>query len=311
MAAVLLATSLPAAGPQVTAASGATDKGWHGETMPDGMERGEHTGEYVWKKDRAIMVYVPPGPFTMGSDKGEEWEKPAHTVELDGFYIDKYEVSWRKWKASGLPYRTVPNVREPVVFPPDWGLRNAHPVVNLTWHDAKQYAAWAGKRLPTEAEWEKAARGTDGRDFPWGNEPPTYKRAMYEDHPLSQTSTAPVSCCGEGASPYGVFNMAGNVWEWCEDSYLPGFYASSPKKNPVNLAKSDQKILRGGAFQLAPHYLRTFHRYWLTDIDRISDIGFRTVVSGVPHSGLSSTPAPTAPSPPTGPRPGRADGRRR
>ncbi|HYO16522.1 MAG TPA: SUMF1/EgtB/PvdO family nonheme iron enzyme [Thermoanaerobaculia bacterium] len=74
----------------------------------------------------------------------------------------------------------------------------------------------------------------------------------YEDHLLSQTSTAPVNCCGEGASPYGAFNMAGNVWEWCEDSYLPGLYASSPKKNPVNLEKSNQKILRGGAFNWRP-----------------------------------------------------------
>lgn len=278
MAAVLFAVSLPAQGPDA-------GKGWHGETMPPGIERGEKTGEYVWKKDQAIMVYVPPGPFTMGSDNGQEWEKPAHTVDLDGFYIDQYEVSWRKWKASGLPYRTVPNVRESVVFPPDWGLRNAHPVVHVTWHDAKKYAAWAGKRLPTEAEWEKAARGTDAREFPWGNEPPTYKRAMYVDHPLSQTSTAPVSCCEDGVSPYGAFNMAGNVWEWCEDSYVPGFYAKSPRKNPVNLEKSNEKILRGGAFQLEPHYLRTYHRYWLSDVDRISDIGFRTVVNGVPHAG--------------------------
>ncbi len=285
-AAVLCAVFAPALMAQTPAQT--PRKGWYGEALPEGLERGATTGEYVWQKDSSIMVYVPPGPFTMGSDQGQEWEKPAHTVELDGFYIDKYEVSWRKWKASGLPYRTVPNVREPVVHPPDWGLRNAHPVVHVTWIEAKKYAAWAGKRLPTEAEWEKAARGTDGREFPWGNDQPTPHRAMFEGHPLSLTSTAPVNCCQEGASPYGAMNMAGNVWEWCEDSYLPGFYASSPKKNPVNLGKSREKILRGGAFQLQPAYLRTYHRYWLLEIDRISDIGFRTVVNGVPHSGLNS-----------------------
>ena len=273
-AAVLLAFLPPA--------DGAAGKGWYGETLPDGLERGLTTGEYIWKKDGAVMVYVPPGTFTMGSDQGQEFERPARKVDLDGFYIDKYEVSWRKWRASGLPYAKVPNVREPIVHPPDWGLRDAHPVVHVTWHDAQRYAAWAGKRLPTEAEWEKAARGADGRDFPWGNEPATYKRAMYVDHPLSLTSTAPVNCCLEGASPYGAVNMAGNVWEWCEDTYQPGFYKDAPAKNPVNRAKGDQKILRGGAFQLDAAFMRTWHRYWLSDVDRISDIGFRTVVSGVP-----------------------------
>jgi len=287
LAAVLCAFLGPAVLPAATPAPAGEGKGWHGEALPGGIERGEAVGEYVWKKDGAIMVYVPPGPFTMGNDKANGAASPAHKVDLDGYYIDKYEVSWRKWKASGLPYRTVPNVREPVVFPPDWGLRNAHPVVNVTWYDAKQYAAWAGKRLPTEAEWEKAARGTDGREFPWGNELPTIRRAMYVDHPLSLTATAPVNCCLEGASPYGAVNMAGNVWEWCEDSYLPGFYAKSAAKNPVNLGKSREKILRGGAFQLDVPYLRTYHRYWLTDVDRISDMGFRTVVSGVPHSGFN------------------------
>ena len=292
LAAFLLCTAAAlAAMPQAPAVSEAR-KGWRGETMPDGLERGRTTGEYVWKKDKAIMVYVPPGPFLMGSDKGGDSDK-VHEIDLDGFYIDKYEVSWRKWKASGLPYRPVPDDRANMVYPPDWGLRDAHPVVHVTWHEAKQYAAWAGKRLPTEAEWEKAARGTDGRDYPWGNDPPTPQRAMYEGHPLALTSTAPVNCCQEGASPYGALNMAGNVWEWCEDSYLPGFYAASPRKNPVNLAKTKEKILRGGAFQLQPPYLRTYNRYWLLDIDRISDIGFRTVVNGVPHSGLDSgQPAP-------------------
>ena len=282
--------------------------GWHGEAMPAGLERGEKTGEYVWKKDGAVMVYVPPGPFTMGHDKGGDSEGPAHTVDLDGYYIDKYEVSWRKWKASGLPYNPWPDGRKGIVYPPDWGLRDAHPVVHVTWHDAREYAAWAGKRLPTEAEWEKAARGTDGREFPWGNDLPTIKHAMYEDHPLSLTSTAPVNCCVDGASPYGAVNMAGNVWEWCEDSYLPSFYAKSPAKNPVNLGKSNEKILRGGAFQLDSYFLRTYRRYWLQDIDRISDMGFRTVVSGVPHSGFNverepRPPAPTAPSPTSVPRP--------
>ena len=141
-------------------------RGWHGETMPEGLSRAKKEGEYIWKKDGTVMVYVPPGAFTMGSDQGEPSAKPPHKVELDGFYIDKFEVSWRRWKESGLPYLTEVNERIQQVQPPDWGLHDAQPVVHVTWHDAKRYAAWAGKRLPTEAEWEKAARGTDGRTYP-------------------------------------------------------------------------------------------------------------------------------------------------
>ena len=272
---LFIAVSIAGSGPAGAAA------GWHGETMPEGLSRGKTQGEYVWKKDGAIMVYVPPGPFTMGSDQGEPSARPAHPVELDGFYIDKNEVSWRRWKESGLRYLTEINERLQVVQPPDWGLHDAQPVVNVSWRDAKSYAAWAGKRLPTEAEWEKAARGTDARTYPWGNDPPTFERAIWVDHPMSRTSTAPVNCCRAGASPYGAVNMAGNVWEWCEDTYSPGFYAESPRKNPINRAKGDLRVLRGGALQLGPTFLRTYNRYWLTDIDRISDIGFRTVLSGV------------------------------
>jgi formylglycine-generating enzyme required for sulfatase activity len=268
-------------GTALTAAAKGPREGWHGETMPEGLERGKKEGEYVWKKDGTLMVYVPPGPFTMGSDKGEVAEKPAHTVELDGFYIDKYEISWRKWKASGLPYLEGRDDRLQTVQAPDWGIHDGQPVVNVSWIEARKYTAWAGKRLPTEAEWEKAARGTDGREYPWGNEPITNERAISREHPISDISTAPVNCCQAGASPYGAVNMAGNVWEWCEDSYSPDYYASSPRRNPLNKQAGVVKIVRGGAMQLNSRYLHTYSRYWLSDVERISDVGFRTVVSGV------------------------------
>jgi formylglycine-generating enzyme required for sulfatase activity len=255
--------------------------GWHGETMPAGLERGEKKGEYVWNKDGSVMVYVPPGPFLMGSDTGELHEQPAHQADLDGYYIDKYEVSWRKWKASGLPYSEVVNIRLSIVQPPDWGIRDSHPVLNVDWHDAKRYAEWSGRRLPSEAEWEKAARGTDGRKYPWGNQPPDFERVIWDLHPISQESTAPVNCCEPGASPYGAMNMAGNVMEWCEDTYDNHYYAKSPAKNPVNRAPGDSRVLRGGAFLLEESFLRTYFRYRLLAIDRVPYIGFRTVLSGV------------------------------
>lgn len=255
--------------------------GWHGERMPEGLARGDRPGEYVWRKDGSVMVYVPPGPFPMGSLDGDEDERPVHEVYLDGYYIDKHEVSWGQWRLSGLPYSKTIGERRPRPEPPDWGIVDDQPVLNVSWQDAQSYVEWAGKRLPTEAEWEKAARGTDGRKYPWGSEPPDFEKAVWKDHPISLTSTAPVTCCAAGASPYGALNMAGNVYEWCQDVYDPGFYADSPKKNPVNEGPGRYRVLRGGAFVLEVPDLRSSYRYRLLEVDRAPYIGFRTVVSGV------------------------------
>lgn len=255
------------------------EEGWHGETMPPGLERAEVEGEYRWPRDGSIMVFVPPGPFLMGSDEGDRDERPQRRVELAGYYIDKYEVSWGQWKRSGLPYSTVTGSRRPRPEPPDWGILDNHPMVNLNWNEAKAYTAWAGKRLPTEAEWEKAARGTDGRTYPWGNEPPTFDRAIWHDHPQSSMSTSEVSCCAAGASPYGVFNLAGNVYEWCEDTYDGAFYKTAPSRNPVNRSDGRYRVMRGGAFTLERSDLRSALRYRLLPVDRGPYIGFRTALS--------------------------------
>lgn len=254
--------------------------GWHGEVMPRGLERAQAEGEYSWAKDGSIMVYVPPGTFPMGSEAGGSDERPVHEVDLAGFYIDKYEVSWRQWKLSGLPYSesSVSRLRQP--RGPDWGIIDEQPVLNVSWYDAVAYSEWVGKRLPTEAEWEKAARGTDGRSFPWGNEPPSIERAMWREHPLAEVSTAPVDCCEKGASPYGVLNMAGNVYEWCEDVYEKDFYQRSPKSQPVNRGEGRYRVLRGGAFVLEAEDLRSAYRYRLLPQDRTPYIGFRTVLPG-------------------------------
>ena len=259
----------------------APSSGWHGESMPDGLRRGETEGEYVWAKDDSVMVYVPPGTFPMGSDEGGRDEQPIHKVWLSGFYIDKYEVSWRQWKLSGLPVGNSPASRRNQPRPPDWGIIDDQPALNVSWNDAKAWAAWAGKRLPTEAEWEKAARGTDGRRYPWGNEAPNFDRAVWRENPVAAESTAPVECCAEGASPYGAHNLAGNVYEWCEDTYDADFYSKSPEKDPVNREEGVYRVLRGGAFVLESEDLRSAYRYRLRPEDRTPYIGFRTVVSGV------------------------------
>ncbi len=253
--------------------------GWHGEAMPEGLARGETEGEYVWTKDESVMVYVPPGSFPMGSVEGQRDEQPVHEVHLDGFYIDKYEVSWRQWKLSGLPVSTNSHARRPVPRAPDWGIVDEHPVVNVSWRDAQTYVAWAGKRLPTEAEWEKAARGTDGRRYPWGNEPPSFDRAVWRDHPTAARSTEVVTCCAAGASPYGAVNMAGNAYEWCEDIYEADVYARSTSRQAVRRSGS-QRVLRGGAFTLELEDLRSAFRYRLHEEDRAPYIGFRSVVPG-------------------------------
>lgn len=269
------------AGPLAPSAAAGERTGWHGEPMPEGLVRGETEGEYVWEKDGAVMVYVPPGAFPMGSEDGAADERPVHEVWLDGYYVDKHEVTWERWKLSGLPYLEETTFRRAIPSAPDWGIVDEHPVGSVSWNDAREYAAWSGKRLPTEAEWEKAARGTDGRTYPWGSEPPTPERAVWKGHPVAATSNAPADCCEAGASPYGVLNMAGNVYEWCQDVYDPGYYERSPGKNPVNLEGGPHRVLRGGAFLLEEEDLRSALRYRLLEADRTDYIGFRTAVSGV------------------------------
>ena len=268
------------------ARAAASEVGWQGEPLPLGLELGEVEGEYVWARDGAVMVFVPAGPVPVGSVEGDGDERPVHTVELDGFYIDKHEVSWRRLKRSGIAYSEDPHSRRPMPHAPDWGIRDGEPAVNVSWHDARRYAEWAGKRLPTEAEWEKAARGTDQRRFPWGDSDPDPERAVWRGHPVAAVSTAPVDCCAAGASPYGALNMAGNVYEWCEDVYEADYYSRSPADNPVNRGPGRSRVLRGGAFLLEVDDLRSAYRWRLYPEERIPYVGFRTVVSaGKPVEG--------------------------
>jgi formylglycine-generating enzyme required for sulfatase activity len=209
-------------------------------------------------KDGAPMVLVPAGEFTMGSNDGSDDEKPVHQVSLDAYYLDKYEVTVGRYAkfldATGFN------------GPPKWATMNEslhqkRPIVNVDWSDASNYCEWAGKRLPTEAEWEKAARGTDGRIYPWGNAPPDPLRANYgkekwNDH----TALVPVGQLKDGKSSYGIYDLAGNVWEWVSDWYDQDYYATSPSRNPKGPENGKYKVLRGGSWDFVPENLRSARR---------------------------------------------------
>ena len=206
------------------------------------------------------MVSIPAGEFTMGSQDGDADEQPAHKVFLDAFSIDVYEVTvgqYAEFLRSG-------EARAPL----DWNTMNQsanqkRPVANVDWPDAAAYCKWAGKRLPTEAEWEKAARGTDGRIYPWGNDPPTPLHANYGKMGSHDYGTlAPVGTTEDGKSPYGIYDMAGNVWEWVSDWYDNNYYKNSPSQNPTGPSMGGFKVIRGGSWTSSPRNLRSADRYW-------------------------------------------------
>ena len=227
----------------------------------------------VTGKDGAPMAIVPAGEFMMGSNQGDDDEKPAHRVNLDAFYMDTYEVTVGQYakflEATGLE------------SPKEWNTMNKpqhqkRPVVYVDWADAATYCKWAGKRLPTEAEWEKAARGTDGRVYPWGNEPPTRLHANFgKENWNDHAALTPVGILEDGKSPYGIYDMAGNVWEWTSDWYDKNYYKNSPAQNPKGAASGEYKVIRGGSWYFNPRYLRSANRLNSKPAGRHNGNGFR------------------------------------
>lgn len=218
------------------------------------------------------MVLVPAGKFTRGSNLADD-EKPIRKIYLNAFYMDKYEVTVGEY----AKYLTVTDMEEP----PDWDTMNQpqhqrRPVVNVSWEDAVNYCKWAGKRLPTEAEWEKAARGANGGIYPWGNEAPTrlhanYGRSDWNEH----MALSPVGSFEAGKSPYGIYDLAGNAWEWVFDWYEHDFYKKSPEKNPIGPARGDEKVVRGGSWLYVSEFLRSAHRFNAHPSNRHFGYGFR------------------------------------
>jgi len=204
------------------------------------------------------MVVIPAGKFLMGSGEEDKQavasEKPARLIHLDAFAIDILPVTVAQYRAFCVA------TGHPMPAEPVWGWHDTHPIVNMSWYDADAYCTWTGKRLPTEAEWEKAARGADGRLYPWGEAwDPSRGHCLLDA--AHEAGTVPVGSYPAGASPYGVLDMAGNVWEWCADWYDPYYNLWGPQHNPHGPEAGHTRVLRGGSWRCAvPGFLRCAYR---------------------------------------------------
>ena len=245
--------------------------------------------ETIKGQDGAAMVLVPAGPFTMGSNDGLPNERPEKKVALDAYYIDQYEVTlslYRKFLEAAKHDS-----------PPTWDDEAAttlgdRPAIGMKWTDAAAYCKWAGKRLPTEAEWEKAARGTDGRRYPWGQMQPfvdiaNYNRGLWVSEAVTLVGvTAGLEglsvrpCLKEGGqSPFGLAHMAGNAAEWVADWYDREYYQKGPEKNPTGPTSGDKRVLRGGSWADLPTALRVTARFSAEPDFEDRTIGFRCAKS--------------------------------
>jgi serine/threonine-protein kinase len=229
------------------------------------------------------QIYIPAGEFIMGSDdndaqdsteKGRAYpEQPVHSVFLDDYWIDKYEVTNGQYAlcveagACQPPYLSSSETRRSYFDNPEF---SDYPVIWVSWYMAKDYCEWAGRRLLTEAEWEKASRGTDGRKYPWGNEPVTGERANLCDTNCLRTianenfddgyaDTAPVGSYPAGASPYGVMDMSGNVWEWTSTLIQPYPYDAGDGREDLEV--SGERVWRGGPWSNGYWWMRSSVRY--------------------------------------------------
>ncbi len=227
------------------------------------------------------MVFVPAGEFIMGSPEGEgdDDEHPQRTVYLDAFYIGKYEVTNAEYKecvdagACDPPSMNSSYTRDPYYGNPEY---DNYPVIYVSWYDAQAYCDWKGVRLPTEAEWEKAARGTDGQEYPWGNEAPDETKL---NHELTVGNTTEVGSYPDGASPYGAMDMAGNVYEWVADWYDPDYYREAPNRNPQGPDSGNSRVLRGGSWFNDQGFARCAYRSGFYPVYRGSYGGFRVAAS--------------------------------
>lgn len=206
------------------------------------------------------MVFITSGSFQMGSSKYDN-EKPIHTVYVDGFWMDTHEVSVENYRGFRPDYQ-----------PPSWSSCAQCPATNVSWHDARAFYVSLGKRLPTEAEWEKACKGPEGSTYAWGSAPDKSKGRFglaWEDGAGKVGSYA--------ANGYGLYNMSGNVWEWCSDRYDGDYYSKSLKRNPEGPSSGQHRVLRGGSWYYPEGGVRCANRDGSAPDNRIPDRGFRCV----------------------------------
>lgn len=212
-------------------------------------------------EDGAAMLLVPAGEFWMGADDEDPDEAPRHRVHLGAFYIDRYEVT----NAEYGRFLKTTGRQTPRYWADPFLNGSTQPVVGISWHDASTYCTWASKRLPTEAEWEKAARGLDGRTYPWGEEWDALRAnnldpGAGQTRPVGIAGARPVGSHPSGASPYGAHDMAGNVAEWVADWYAHDYYTRRVGANPRGPKTGETRVLRGGSFANNASALRTSAR---------------------------------------------------
>lgn len=298
------------------------DTGWFGERVPKALRTGTAHGDYFHDVDDAAMVYVPAGYFLRGTTKataealrgqfGDVFgvETPQRSIYLSAYYIDKFEVTNRQYgrfldafnRGNLLLHPDAPPDKD--YMPTYWRDSRLngpdHPVTAVDWYDAYAYCRWAGKELPTEAQWEKAARGPDGLSYPWGN---TWRadvsnnvESMFGDPILDDRQwvlllgnldldamtvfTQPVGSFPQGVSPYGAYDMGGNLWEWARDRYIKDYYHAAPSHDPLGpTEESPYRVLRGGCWSSHRGKIRAAYRNYDLPADRHLEIGFRCVLA--------------------------------
>jgi iron(II)-dependent oxidoreductase len=228
------------------------------------------------------MVFIPTGDYLRGRshklpDDGLKWvpelmkdDRPVRRIHVDAFYMDEHEVTNEQYAAFvNATHHRCPYNWPQGKYPEGKGKL---PVVDVSWEDASAYAKWAGKRLPTEAEWERAARGlVEGAKYPWGDSEPTKADARFS------VSDGPGPVGGAKPNYFGLYDMAGNVWEWCSDWYDKDYYAASPDQNPQGPDDGMYRVLRGGSWADVSKYLTCANRSWARPAERSPNIGFRCV----------------------------------
>jgi len=233
--------------------------------------------------DLELMVFIPAGEFFMGSNEGSNDAKPVRKVYLDSYSIDKYEVTFAQfYQFIGLTGHRKPrlagylsaSVTEDIPL----FIKASNPVVGVSWDDAVEYCQWKGKRLPTEAEWEKAAKGTDQRKWPWGNEERSEFANLLGDD--GAPYTAPVNQFKMDVSPYGVYDLAGNAMEWVADWYNQDSYRILPVNNPAGVPEGESRIIRGASWNDSIKRAQTWVRFKMYPEYRDVTIGFRCAKSG-------------------------------